>query len=132
MNPVVYPGMVTALAVVLYALFIMNAGRNRAKHNIVAPAITGHEAYERALRVQMNTLEHMAIFLPGLWLYGYSISHQWAAGIGLVWIAGRMLYAVAYLRDPKSRLPGMVVTLGSELWLLLGGLYGFTLLMLAG
>ena len=132
MNPIVYPGMVTALAVLLYTLFTMNAGRNRAKHNILAPAIAGHEAYERAFRVQMNTLEHMAIFLPALWLYGYSISHQWAAGIGLVWIAARILYAVAYLRDPKKRLPGMVGTLGSELWLLLGGLYGFTLLMLAG
>tara|TARA_R110000787_G_scaffold38793_14_gene97535 strand:- start:556 stop:954 length:399 start_codon:yes stop_codon:yes gene_type:complete len=132
MNPIVYPGMVTALAVLLYTLFTMNAGRNRGKHNILAPATSGHEAYERAYRVQMNTLEHMAIFLPGLWLYGYSISHQWAAGIGLVWIAGRVLYAIAYLRDPKTRMPGMLATAGAEFWLLLGGLYGFTLLMLAG
>ena len=56
MNPIVYPGMVTALAVLLYTLFTMNAGRNRGKHNILAPATSGHEAYERAYRVQMNTL----------------------------------------------------------------------------
>ena len=99
MNPIVYPGMVTALAVLLYTLFTMNAGRNRGKHNILAPATSGHEAYERAYRVQMNTLEHMAI---------------------------------AYLRDPKTRMPGMLATAGAEFWLLLGGLYGFTLLMLAG
>ncbi len=130
MNTVAFPGVVTALAVLVYTLFTMNAGRNRAKYKIAAPAVTGGEGYERAYRVQMNTLEHLAIFLPSLWLYGYSQSHEIAAYIGLAWIAGRILYGIGYVMDPAKRGPGMLITLGTELWLLLGGLYGFTMLML--
>ena len=130
MESIAFPGLVTGLAVLLYSLFAMNSGRNRVKHKVIAPAVTGNEAYERANRVQMNTLEHLAIFLPGLWLYGYSLSYQLAAWIGLAWIAGRLVYGIAYLRDPAKRAPGMIVTLVTELWLLLGGLYGFAMLML--
>ena len=32
-------------------------GRMRIKHNILAPATTGHPEFDRAFRVQMNTLE---------------------------------------------------------------------------
>jgi glutathione S-transferase len=130
MNTVAFPGVVTALAVLVYMLFTMNAGRNRVKHKIVAPAVTGSEGYERAYRVQMNTLEHLAIFLPSLWLYGYSQSYDVAAWIGLGWIAGRVLYGIGYVVDPAKRGPGMFITLGTELWLLFGGLYGFTMLMM--
>ena len=59
-----YPAAVTILALLVYLLATMNCGRNRAKHKIEAPAVTGNETYERAYRVQMNTLEHMACFLP--------------------------------------------------------------------
>ena len=129
MDPIAFPGIVTGLAVLLYSLFTMNSGRNRGKHKVMAPAVTGSEAYERANRVQMNTLEHLAIFLPGMWLYGYSLSYRVAAAIGLAWIVGRLVYGVAYLRDPASRGPGMIVTLLTEIWLLLGGLYGFAMLL---
>ena len=47
-------------------LALMNCGRNRAKHKIAAPAVTDDEEYERAYRVQMNTLEHMVFFLPSM------------------------------------------------------------------
>ena len=95
MNTVAFPGLVTALAVLLYTLFTMNAGRNRSKHQITAPAVTGNEGYERAYRVQMNTLENLAIFLPSLWLYGYSQSYEVAAYIGIAWIVGRLYYGIA-------------------------------------
>ena len=130
MDPIAFPGIVTGLAVLLYSLFTLNSGRNRGKHRVMAPTVTGSEAYERANRVQMNTLEHLAIFLPGMWLYGYALSYQVAAWIGLAWIAGRVVYGIAYLRDPASRGPGMIVTLLTEIWLLLGGLYGFATMML--
>ena len=105
MDPL-YPAAVTVLALLFYLLTTMICGRNRAKHKIAAPAITGHEKYERAYRVQMNTLEHMVFFLPSMWLYAWSVSANWAASIGLLWVVGRILFALAYYRDPTKRRQG--------------------------
>jgi hypothetical protein len=53
-------------------------------------------------RVQMNTLEWMPIFLPSLWLFAIYISDPIAAGLGLVWIVGRILYMTAMCKPPKN------------------------------
>ena len=63
----------------------------------------------------MNTLEHMAFFLPSMWLYAWAVSANWAAGIGLIWIVGRILYAFAYYRDPAKRPVGMLITFAAQL-----------------
>lgn len=123
MDPL-YPAAVTLLTLLFYALVTMNCGRNRAKHHVAAPAVTGNEEYERAYRVQMNTLEHMVFFLPSMWLYAWTVSANWAAGIGLVWIVGRMLYAFAYYNDPAKRSPGMLVTFAAQIVLFIGALIG--------
>lgn len=123
MNPL-YPAAVTVLSLLFYLFVTMNSGRNRSKHNIVPPAVSGHEDYERAYRVQMNTLEHMMFFLPSLWLFAWSVSANWAAGIGLVWIVGRIIYATVYYRDPTKRGPGMLVTFAAQLTLFIGALIG--------
>ena len=104
-----YPAAVTVLALLVYAGTIVNAGRNRAKHKVMAPATTGHPTFERALRVQMNTLEHLALFLPALWLAAIYGSWLWASAIGCLWIPGRILYAIAYMRDPAGRGPGFMI-----------------------
>jgi uncharacterized MAPEG superfamily protein len=49
------------------------------------------------------------MFLPTLWLaanYGFS---GWAGVAGLIWVVGRVWYALAYLRDPAQRGPGYMV-----------------------
>jgi len=53
--------------------------------------------------VQMNTLEWMPIFLPSLWLFAFYISDPIAAAIGLVWIAGRILYMTGYSQAANQR-----------------------------
>ena len=119
-----YPAAVTALTLLLYLAVMCNAGRNRAKHNILAPAMTGHPDFERANRVQVNTLEQMAFFLPAMWLYAWSLSAVWAAAVGLVWIVGRVIYAFAYIREPARRGPGMIISFLAQLWLLGGAFWG--------
>jgi glutathione S-transferase len=57
----------------------------------------------------MNTLEWLAMFLPALWLGAIWHSDGVAAGLGLVWIIGRIIYMLAYVADPKTRSLGFVV-----------------------
>lgn len=108
------PAVVTLLSMLLLMLTASVVGRARALHGIKAPAVTGHPAFERAYRVQMNTLENTVLFLPTLWLaanYGFS---GWAGVAGLVWIVGRLWYALAYWKDAARRGPGF--TLGTLAW----------------
>src|SRR5580693_9322793 len=101
-----YTAGATLLMLLLYFVLTGVAGRARAKYGVKAPAVTGNEHFERAYRVQMNTVEQMALFLPALWLYAAYVSDRGAAVGGLVWVVGRVIYAHAYTRDPASRGPG--------------------------
>jgi glutathione S-transferase len=98
-----YAAAVTLLAALLYAASILLVGWARWRYGVKAPTITGHPDFERAYRVQVNTLEQMPIFLPSLWLAAFYFSDQVAAILGLVFIAFRILYAVLYLRAAGSR-----------------------------
>jgi glutathione S-transferase len=81
----------------------------RAKFGIKAPAISGDPDFERVFRVQMNTLEWMPIVLPSLWLFAIYISDAIAALLGLVWIAGRIMYWNGYSQAAQKRSMGFAV-----------------------
>jgi uncharacterized membrane protein YecN with MAPEG domain len=119
-----FPALVTALALVLYLGCIVGAGRMRHRHGIKAPAVTGAPEFERAFRVQQNTLEQLVWFLPSLWLFALYVSPAWAGIVGLVWIAGRAYYAVSYYRDPETRGPGFLIGSVAAVVLLVGALIG--------
>lgn len=97
------PELVTLLTVVLLVVVTFLAGRARRKYGIKAPATSGHPAFERAYRVQMNTLEQTVLFLPTLWLAARYGNPTWAGLLGLVWLAGRAWYVPAYLADAARR-----------------------------
>ena len=61
--------MVAALALIEYLIFSYRTGQARGKYSVEAPAVTGHPIFERYYRVQMNTLEQLIVFLPGLFLF---------------------------------------------------------------
>lgn len=103
-----YPlaGLATVLALGVYIWTMMVVGKARATYKIAAPAMTGDVEFEKRVRVQMNTLEQLAILVPALWLCAFWVGDL-AAGIGgTVWAAGRVLYATSYYADPKKRGPG--------------------------
>jgi glutathione S-transferase len=98
---------VTLLALLLYFYMGLRVGQGRTKYNVVAPAVTGNPDFERAYRIQMNTLEWLPTFLVSLWLFTLAWgSDLVAAGIGLVWIIGRILYLTGYSKAASSRGPG--------------------------
>ena len=114
----------TLLALLLYLAVLMNAGWARAKYKVKAPAVTGNEQFERAYRVQMNTLEQLVFFLPSMWIYALLLNDKVAAAGGVIWILGRAIYAVAYTRNPASRGLGYLISLVAQLGLFLGAAYG--------
>lgn len=95
--------LVTLAALLEYFVFSMLVGKARVVHGVMAPAITGPAGFERAYRVQMNTLELLVLFLPVLWLAGRYWSAACIASIGVVFLLGRIVYARAYVRDPARR-----------------------------
>ena len=118
--------LVTILAIVFYFFTGMKVGSMRVKHNVKAPATTGAPEFERAFRVQMNTLEHIPIVIPLLWLtVVYFSLWPWAAPLlGVVWVIGRAMYMNAYLKDPEKRGPGFGVASLAEVLLLILALIG--------
>jgi glutathione S-transferase len=104
-----FTALVTCLAALLYLFTSIQVARARAAYAVKLPAISGHPDFERVFRVQMNTLEWMPIFLPSLWLFAIYISDAIAAVLGLIWIVGRILYMVGYMRAVEKRGPGFAI-----------------------
>lgn len=98
------PALDTALTVILLLYTATKVGAARSQHGVKAPAISGHPDFERAWRVQMNTLEASIMFLPSLWLATEYGGQAWLAGlVGLLWVLSRTWYAIAYQRDAAKR-----------------------------
>jgi glutathione S-transferase len=104
-----FTALVTCLAALLYFFTGIQVGRARVAYAVKLPAISGHPAFERVFRVQMNTLEWMPIFLPSLWLFAIYIGDAIAAVLGVIWIVGRILYMVGYMRAVEKRGPGFAI-----------------------
>jgi glutathione S-transferase len=117
---------VTVLAVIVCLYTGAVVSRMRSRHGVKAPAVTGAPEFERAYRVQMNTLEQFALFLPLLWiatalpvLTGYL-----APALGLVWIVGRVIYMRRYMADPASRGLGFGIGATAVLGLMALSIFG--------
>lgn len=102
---------VAVLAVIQYLVTGYQVGRARGRYQVKAPATTGHPQFERIYRVQMNTLELLVAFLPGLLIAGRYWPSAWVASIGAVYLVGRVVYAIAYQRDPARRALGFLLSL---------------------
>ena len=116
--------LIALLALFQYLYFGFQVGMARKQYGVKAPATTGHEGFERAYRVQMNTLEQLVVFVPALLLAGQYWSQPWVAGIGAVYLLGRFIYGAAYRRDPARRATGFLLTLAASALLLLLALLG--------
>lgn len=115
-----FVAIVTALALAQFFLLGLSVARARTRYGIAAPATSGNEMFERHFRVQMNTLEQLVMFLPALWIFASYISPLWAAALGVVWLLGRAIYAISYVRDPKSRALGFALTAFPTLSMIIG------------
>lgn len=125
-----WAALVACLALLEYLVFTFQAGQARGRFDVAAPATIGNPIFERYFRVQMNTIEQLVLFLPGLALFSWFVSPGWAAALGMVFVVGRALYARGYVQDPAKRGPGFGLTLLANLALVGGGLIGALLQLL--
>ena len=124
------PALVLCLAVIVFIATAFKVGAARGKYGIKAPATTGHPDFERVFRVQQNTLEQLVAFIPSLVLFAQYVSPNWAAGIGMVWIIGRIWFALSYYAAAEKRGPGFMLTLLALVALLGGAIIGIALSLL--
>jgi len=115
---------VIVLALLEYVVFGMLVGRARGRYGVKAPAVTGHEIFERYCRLPQNTLELLVVFVPAIWLFGTYVSPTWAALLGLVFVVARVLYLQGYVRDPAKREVGFGLSVLPVMVLLVGALWG--------
>jgi glutathione S-transferase len=119
-----YVAIVSLLAVLQYIVFGVAVARARGKFGVKAPAVTGHEVFERHFRVQQNTLELLVALLPALGLFALYVSPTWAALLGVVYLVGRTLYFVGYVKEPARREFGFLLSIVPIMALLIGALIG--------
>ena len=117
-----WTAVVTLLALLVYFWMSVQVARARGKSGIKPPAMTGDPLLERAVRVQSNSLEWLPIFLVSLWLFAIYWNELVAAGMGIVWIIGRLVYSVGYMADPAKRSTGFLIQLLACAVLLFGAL----------
>jgi len=119
MHPINLTALVTLLALLLYLFMCFRVGKARGTSGLKAPAVVGDPTFERHYRVQMNTLETLPVFLVSLWLFSLYWGEYLAAGLGVVWIVGRILYMTGYSQaaEKRSRGFGIQALAAGVLWL---------------
>lgn len=121
----------TLLVVALMFWTAINVGKARAKYEVKAPATSGHEMFDRAYRIQMNTLESAMLLLPSMWIYAGLVGDLGAGVSGAIWITGRIWYALAYQQDPAKRGPGFGISFLAIAGMWAGGLWAAIKLLIA-
>jgi len=124
LKTLLFPSFVTVLTLILFFVITANVGRARVKYKVPVPQTSGDADFERVFRVQQNTLEQLILFLPSLWLFSLFVSPNWGAGIGGIWVIGRILYAWGYYQEVQKRTLGFGINALSLIVLLLGALVG--------
>lgn len=123
---------VALVALLQFFVFAGLVGRARGKYGVKAPAVSGHEMFERAYRVQMNTLELLMLFLPALYIAAGYWPAAYVAACGAVYLVGRIVYQRAYMSEPGKRGLGFMLSIGPCFVLLIAGLVGAAIALASG
>ena len=125
MAELIYPGIVSCIALLIYYYTLLMSGLARGRFDVAAPSHDGPEEYQRNVRTHQNTLEHLVLFLPGMWLFAIAVDPIWASIIGIIWPLGRLMYARGYYQEAAKRQIGLVISMLPIYVLILGSLAGF-------
>lgn len=118
-----YTAIVLCLGLIVYVWVTLRVGKARAQFKIDAPAMTGPAEFERALRVQGNTVEQLVMFVPALVLFAAAWGDSAAAIVGVFWPVARVIFAVRYWAGGNRSL-GFGLSFITTTVLILGALVG--------
>lgn len=116
--------LVTTISLGVYLWVTLKVGGARAKHGVKAPSIDGPPDFQRVFRVQQNTLEQLALYVPVQWIFALAWGDVAAAAVGALWPIGRIMYALSYYKAAEKRGAGFGITFLSSGVLLIGSLAG--------
>ena len=124
-----YTIIIILVALLQFIYFTGRTGFTRVKHGIDAPSTTGNTQWECIYRVQQNTMEQLVIFIPAMLIFQMYVSQKWVLIPGVIFIIGRQVYSHLYIKDPKSRGIGMILSFFSNIALVVGSLIGIAISM---
>jgi uncharacterized MAPEG superfamily protein len=119
----IWVDIVTLLAAVQLVVFGVLVGVRAANMGSLHPPPPAIRS-SSAITAQMNTVESLLVFFPGLWIAAKYWSPPYAAILGAVYLVGRFIYLTAYVKDPKKRSVGFALTMLPTLALVVAGLIG--------
>lgn len=122
--------LVILVALLQYIYFSVLVGKARGTYGIDAPACSGNDAFERQLRVQMNTLELLVVLVPSMIIFAQNVRADVAAYAGIIYIVGRFIYLKSYMADPKKRSIGFALSMLPILVLVLWGIVALAMKMM--
>jgi glutathione S-transferase len=126
-----YAIIIILVALLQYIFFTGRTGFTRLKYEVPAPKISGNETWERIYRVQQNTMEQLIIFIPSMLIFSHYVSDTWVMLPGVIFLVGRQIFSHFYITNPDKRAPGMVMSLFSNVALVIGSLIGVGLQLCA-
>jgi glutathione S-transferase len=126
----IYVGLVSGLALLVTYFTMFMSGIGRRKFGVNAPDHAGPDEYNRRVRAHQNTIEHLVMYLPGMWLFAFAVSPIWAAGIGIIWPVARVFYALGYYKAAEKRLLPLYISMPVVYTFLLGSPIGFIIMLL--
>lgn len=127
-----YIQLIAALAILQFFFFGAMTGKARRDSGLKAPAVVGHDGFERMYRVQVNTLETLVAFLPALLLAGQYWPSLLVSALGLTYIVGRFVYWRSYVTEPSTRGLGFIISMFPTLVLILLAVIGPIMSLMSG
>lgn len=120
----IYVTLVTSIMLIQLFVFDIKSGMARDKGGVKAPATTGDETYEKRNRIHLNTIELLMMGIPSMWIFGNYVHALTAAGLGMVFVIGRVIYSRSYMIDPDKRGTGFMISMLPVLTMMFGGFIG--------
>ena len=112
------------LGVCVHMIYLsMMVGKARGTYKVQAPATTGHEMFDRHYRAHINSVEQSVVFFPLLAACAFTGASLISAILGAVYLVGRIIYAVSYVKEPGKRGAGMALGFLAQMGLLLVSAY---------
>ena len=126
MEPLILVLMLILLQILYFSIEV---GRARQRLGIEAPAVSGNGEFDRYFRAHQNSLEQLIVFLPAVLVtayLGYSIT---CLVCGIFYLVGRAIYFRSYVKEPKKRTLGFVLSFFSTVILVMTSLVSSLLVL---